>query len=114
MIILVTGGRDYFDIAAVKQALDAFHNNNPITLLIHGDCKGADRLCARWATDNGVHPVAVPALWKFYNMQAGSTRNTMMLKLPVEYCIAFPGKAGTADMRKKCQEKNIPVWGPYD
>lgn len=113
MILLVTGGRNYCEPANIKQALDSFNSNTPITLLVHGDAKGVDRIAGRWAAENGIHPCAIPALWGFYNMRAGGTRNSAMLNLPIDYCIAFPGNTGTADMVKQCENKSIIVWKPY-
>jgi hypothetical protein len=113
MIVLVTGGRDYFKAIEICQALDQLHSTNPLTMLVHGDAKGADRISARWAKDHGVHPCGIPALWDFYNLQAGTTRNTAMLNLPIAYCVAFPGGKGTADMVKQCTNKSIPIWKPY-
>ncbi len=36
MNVLVCGGRDYADVRALNQALDAIHREKNITRLIHG------------------------------------------------------------------------------
>ena len=36
-----------------------------------------------------------------------------MLKLNPEYCIAFPGGNGTANMVDLCKKAGITTWKPY-
>lgn len=104
--IIVTGGRDYTGDVTCLNQLD-------FKMLIHGDAKGADRLCAKWAQSMGIHCAGVPALWDYYFKGAGFQRNTSMLILQPEYCVAFPGGKGTEMMVRLCENNNIPVWKPY-
>jgi hypothetical protein len=85
----------------------------PPTLIIHGNTRGADTVGKMWAINNGVHHVAVEALWDFYGKSAGYKRNSAMLLLQPEYCVAFPGGKGTDMMVKLCEKDNIPVWRPF-
>jgi hypothetical protein len=114
MRVLVCGGRDYNNYSGVELAL----NKLPVkpTVIIHGDAKGADTLAKMWAMSNGVYPVAIPALWDYFgNRAAGPKRNQAMLDImSPDYCVAFPGKTGTADMIQRCIIRGIPVWQPYD
>ena len=64
----------------------------------------------QWAVANGVHYAEVPALWDRYGNKAGTLRNTAMLLLTPEYCIAMPGNTGTANMVRQCKKMGIPVW----
>lgn len=106
MVVLITGGRRYRgDVACLDQL--------NISLLIHGDADGADRRAAAYCRSKGIHVAAVPALWEIYSNPAGSKRNSAMLLLKPDYCVAFPGGKGTADMVKKCECAGIPVWKPY-
>lgn len=111
MIVLVTGGRDYADAAAVDTALS--HIESKISLLVEGGARGADRLAQTWAKKHCIHVATIEALWDAWPKHAGPIRNTAMLVLPIALCIAFPGGNGTQDMIAKCRAKNIPVWEPY-
>lgn len=109
MIALVCGGRDYDAALAMHAFLDAFHAETPISLLVQGDARGADRMAATWAASRGVHYAAVPALWNRYGNAAGPRRNAAMLLLRPEVVIAFPGGSGTADMVKQAKAAGVPV-----
>ncbi len=104
--VLVCGGRYYNgDVDCLAQL--------SISILIHGDCKGADVKAARWAKSQGIHAAAVPALWETGGRSAGFQRNSAMLLLLPELLVAFPGGNGTEMMVKLCTQAGIPVWRPY-
>lgn len=106
MKVLVCGGRDYRgDVSCILQL--------PITMLIHGGAKGADSLAASFAILNGIHTARVNALWDFHGRSAGFKRNSAMLELNPEYCVAFPGGKGTQMMVNLCERVGILVWRPY-
>ncbi|AUR81739.1 hypothetical protein NVP1089O_89 [Vibrio phage 1.089.O._10N.261.51.F9] len=111
MIVVVTGGRGY--VGDIDDALNMLHQQNPITLIVHGDARGVDRRCAAWANRLGIHAAAVPALWDTHGRGAGPKRNSAMLILKPEYCVAFPGGSGTADMVRRVERARIPLWKPY-
>lgn len=82
-----------------------------MTLLIHGDARGADRLAAEWALDNNVmvrpFPVnnTIDGPWP----AAGVRRNARMLReSKPDFVIAFPGNTGTADMIRRARAANVP------
>ena len=106
MRTLITGGRDYLGDVTCLSQID-------ISILIHGDAKGADRRARDWAVVRGIHHAAVPANWDYYFKGAGFQRNSAMLLLLPEYCVAFPGGKGTQMMIDLCEKNNIPVWKPY-
>ena len=106
MRVLVTGGRDY---QGDVTCLDMIN----IDILIHGDCKGADRLAANYVMSKGIPAAGVPALWDYHGKKAGFMRNNSMLLLLPECCVAFPGGKGTQMMIDLCLSNNIPVWRPY-
>lgn len=112
MKLLVCGGRDYKDVVAFEDAMARL----PFTpsVVIEGGAKGADSLARAWAAERGIHFATVPALWEFYAKAAGGNRNTAMLIFQPDYCVAFPGGTGTADMVDKCLEAGVPVWAPYE
>jgi acetylornithine deacetylase/succinyl-diaminopimelate desuccinylase-like protein len=126
MRILVTGGRDYTDRRRIYEALDTIHANRAITEVIHGDCRGADRLAASWAKQRGIPDDPHPADWddidapgaiirrdretkKFYNAAAGHQRNLKMLALEPDLVVAFPGGPGTAHCVANALKRLIAV-----
>lgn len=130
MIVVVTGGRNYTDRAAIYAALDQLHSQYPITMLREGDASGVDRICGEWADSHGVKHDRCPADWSNldapgavirhgkhgpYNARAGHDRNQSMLDVEPkpQYGVAFPGGTGTADMTKRMRASGITVWEPY-
>lgn len=117
MRVLVTGGRDFKDRTTIYRELDKVHQAKEITLLIHGDARGADTGAKCWADLRGVDQVKCPANWTKYGNAAGSLRNSFMLDLfDPELCVAFPGGRGTTNMMKQCKNhgvKIIDVEGDY-
>jgi hypothetical protein len=111
MKLLVCGGRDYF--GDVEKALDTCLSMNQIDILIHGGARGADSLAAAWAESRGIHCARVNALWNSYGKGAGFKRNSAMLLLQPDGCVAFPGGTGTKMMIDLCRQNNIQVWEPY-
>lgn len=111
MRLLVCGGRNFHDMDRLIIAL----KNLPFepTIIIEGGAPGADTLAREWAKKHKVHYATVPALWESFGNKAGPLRNSAMLLLQPEYCLALPGNNGTRDMVAKCELAKIPVWEPY-
>ena len=108
--VLVCGGRDYVDRQSLYQVLDAAHSANPIELLIAGGAAGADLLAADWADYRGVKKLIFVADWENEGRSAGPKRNQRMLdEGKPDMVVAFPGGAGTADMRKRAEAAGVPV-----
>ena len=113
MKLLVTGGRNYDDEAAVYYALDALHAKRPITLLIEGGADGADKRCKAWAEMHGITVHTESANWKAHGRRAGPMRNAKMLTLVPDGVLALPGGIGTADMCKQALAAGLKVWKPF-
>lgn len=111
MKVLVCGGRNYSNREAVNAALDALPFE--VSILIEGGARGADMLGRMWAEARGIHTATVRALWKLKGKPAGGERNAAMLLLRPDYCVAFPGGTGTADMIRRCDTAGVIVWQPY-
>ncbi len=83
------------------------------TRLIHGDCRGADKLAASVALEFGfdVHPY--PADWDKHGDAAGPIRNRQMLDLKPDLVIAFHANysksKGTKDCVTEARKRKIPV-----
>jgi hypothetical protein len=110
MIIAVTGGRYFSDVAMVDRNLRKWINPGDSTsLIIHGGARGADTLAGNWGKQSGVHIAVVNALWDWYGKAAGHMRNDAMTLLRPELLLAFPGGRGTADMVTAARRHNISV-----
>lgn len=110
MRLLICGGRDYSDRAALFATLDAYHATKPIELLIHGAARGADMLAQDWADRRGVCCLQFPAKWDRDGKAAGPIRNQKMLyEGKPTFIIAFPGGRGTADMVKRAKAAGVAV-----
>lgn len=110
MRVLVCGGRNYRDRNAVFAKLNSVHAHEPITLIIHGDADGADRLADTWACANDVAVLVMRARWAEHGRAAGPIRNQLMLDDgKPDRVVAFPGGAGTADMVRRAKRAHVPV-----
>lgn len=127
MRVLVFGGRAYNNREKVHYALDDYHAQTPITLLVHGACESrldlatgevlysADDLAQEWARYNFVPYLGMPAVWypKFggkLNKKAGPARNTLMIqKGKPQMGIGFPGGDGSSDTARKLKAAGIPM-----
>lgn len=130
MIVVVTGGRDYNDKAAIFGALSILHAQHPITELIEGEASGVDSICREWAELHAIPVRRCPADWGnldvpgavikqgkhgSYNAVAGHQRNQSMLddEPRPAYGVVFPGGRGTADMHRRMLKAGLTVWVPY-
>lgn len=87
--ILVTGSRDWTDVAEIRRALEA--EWEPGAVLVHGACRGADVMAADlWLDLHGPHTQEPhPADWNRYGRRAGFVRNAEMVEAGADVCLAF-------------------------
>lgn len=111
MKVLVCGGRNYADGAAVYWALDSLLPHG-LTMVIQGGARGADQWAGQWATERGIHQAVVRPLWRQYGNDAGRLRNTAMLELAPDLVVAMPGGTGTRNMMKQARAAGVAVWEP--
>jgi len=108
--VLVCGDRNWSDKQIIYSRLAELP---PDTHIIHGDCKGADRLAGEAAKELGFVVTAVPADWKRYGKPAGPIRNKAMLDLSPDLVIAFHSdfrnSKGTKSMVNLAREAGVPV-----
>ena len=108
MKILVCGGREYTDVKTLCAVMDKMLSDQ--IAIIHGNCKGADKLSGEWAKTKGIPVITVDANWDYYNKSAGHIRNYCMLKFcEPDLVIAFPGGRGTAGMIEKARKAGVNV-----
>jgi hypothetical protein len=111
--VLVCGGRDFDDRAALDAALDRLHAQQRFTLVIAGGAPGADTMAEEWARDRGIRTRIFRARWSIYGRAAGPIRNARMLrKGRPDLVVAFPGGKGTAGMVALAREAGVEVVVP--
>lgn len=114
--ILVTGSRTWDDEEAIMRGLVtaqmevlALQGKHGIPILVSGACPiGADFLAEKfWARTHGEEYIERhPADWKRLGKKAGFARNSEMVKLGADVCVAFikdgsKGATMTADLAEK-------------
>lgn len=115
MKIVVSGSRDatvdqHYTI--IEEKLEEYNTEDDNITLIHGNCRGVDKICASIATSLGWKVIAVSAEWSKFGVKAGPIRNRKML---VDYkpdvLIAFPAKnsLGTVDMINQAKSLKVSV-----
>lgn len=111
MIVLVCGGRKFYDKVLFRHTMGLIHTETPISLIIHGGATGADTLANYWARAMGIQVKEYRADWILYgNRRAGPIRNRQMLNEgKPDLVVAFPGGKGTADMVKQAKNANVKV-----
>jgi hypothetical protein len=111
MRAIICGGRYYQDAATAFEYLDRFHAILPISLVIEGGQRGADRIAYDWAVKRRIETMTVPALWSNHGGAAGPRRNQEMLdRHRPNIVIAFPGGPGTANMLKIAASAGLPIY----
>lgn len=108
--VLVCGGRDFADAAAIDRALNGLAKSAVIDCIIEGNARGADRLAGFWARKRGIPNLKFNADWIAHGKAAGPIRNQRMLdEGRPDLVIAFPGGRGTADMVRRAREAGVEV-----
>jgi hypothetical protein len=123
--VLVCGGRHFADRQRVFEALDTIHRETGITEVIHGDCRGADRLAGEWAGRKQIPISVYRADWdnidlpgakirmrngRPYDATAGFRRNIrMLIEGAPQLVIAFPGGNGTEHMVAQALKRDFAV-----
>ena len=111
-VLIITGSRDFTDRHFVFATLDKEHAARPITLLVHGDARGADTLADHWARAHQIKVDTIPADWGRYGIKAGPIRNIEMLeKYPGAKVIGFSlGKStGTRHCMREAKKRGHEV-----
>lgn len=112
MKVLVCGSRHFQDYALLEENLDRIHNTTPISEIIHGDARGADRLSESYAVKHGIPVRRFPALWDLHGKRAGPIRNHQMLREGnPDRVVAFlaVNSRGTKHMIEIAEKAGVPV-----
>lgn len=110
MNVLITGGREFNDLAMMFDVIAEIHVLYSIDYLVHGNARGADKLADKVADELGINRIAFPANWTKFKLGAGHIRNKSMIDMiPIDLVIAFPGNNGTANMKTQADKREIDV-----
>lgn len=109
MKVIIAGGRDFNDAAALNVAIARAEKQGiRITEVVSGRARGADALGETWARAHGIPIKPFPADWNRFGNAAGPRRNTDMADY-AEALIALPGGRGTRDMIAKARSRGLLV-----
>lgn len=114
MRILITGSRDWEDKDAILAALR--HHNprvNDAPTIVHGACPtGADFLADQLAQEYRACVERHPAEWAVFGKRAGFVRNSAMVELGADICLAFirNGSRGATMTADLAEAAGIPTF----
>ena len=82
----------------------------PITSVISGGARGADRLGEQWARSHGIPFQVFPADWDKWGKSAGYVRNKQMAEVAEALIALWDGESrGTNDMIWQAQVRRLKV-----
>lgn len=111
MKVLITGDRNWKDRQAIFRVLYGLPED---TIIINGDCCGADRLSTDVARELNFETHVYPADWDNLGKKAGPLRNRAMLhQEEPDLVLAFHSNIkeskGTKDMCRYAKGQGVPV-----
>ena len=81
------------------------------TLVISGTARGADELGERWARENAIPLLRIPAEWATYGRRAGYLRNLEMAKQAHALIALWDGTSrGTVHMIETARSNGLEVF----
>ena len=109
MRVLCCGDREWADFNKIVSILSLLP---PDSVIIHGDCRGADSLCGKAGFLLGFKVEAYPADWKKHGKFAGPVRNReMFAKSHPDFWLAFhsniAASRGNKDMVMVLRTNNV-------
>lgn len=116
MKALFCGDRYWLSLNTIQHVFNWLEREMiPITLLIEGECRGADLMSRFIAERKGVPIMAFPAKWKEHGKAAGHIRNQQMLDegkpdIVVAFHADLATSKGTKDMINRSLKANIDTW----
>lgn len=75
--VLITGSREWKDIEIIRKVIKDI---GMIALLIHGDCRGADKLAGKVAMESKI-PISIHPYKQELGLRGGPIRNQEMVNL---------------------------------
>ena len=111
MKVLIAGSRGFTDYTLLASKMNTIlsESTEEITI-ISGTAPGADRLGERYAEENGLYLVRMPAEWDKLGKSAGFKRNVAMAQVATHAVIFWDGQSvGTSHMIDLCRKAGIPT-----
>lgn len=114
MKVIVCGSRHWTCKRTICKVLDKLMGlYKSYVTIVHGGCRGADRIAGIVAQENGFPTVVFPADWSKHGRAAGPIRNAEMLAAGADLVLAFHDDEnlgrGTADMVRRAMAADVPV-----
>lgn len=114
MRVLVTGDREWSDKATMRAVLHALLKKHGSLTVIHGNCRGADKMADAVAREMGLDVLVFAADWASYGKAAGPIRNRQMInegfpQLVVAFHNDLKSSRGTKDMIKASKKAGLTV-----
>ena len=133
MKIIVAGSRDCVDRKLIYEAIEeGIKELGKPTCIIHGNCRGVDKISEDWAKENGVNYLRYPADWndikcegalvkervnpwtkkkEKYNANAGFQRNEKMaIDGDALIAVNIGNTPGTKNMVELAKDYNLKVY----
>jgi hypothetical protein len=110
MVVLVCGSREWRNFEVIRQRLVALSPSK----VLHGACRGADKLSGDAAEELGLAVEVFPADWKAFGKGAGPKRNQRMLDegkpdLVLAFHSDLESSRGTSDMVRRARKAGVRV-----
>ncbi len=115
MRVLICGDRRWKDVDLVCQTLrQMLEHGMPVSTVIEGECRGADRHGKIAAKALGIPVMECPADWEHFGRAAGPVRNRYMLRegkpdLVLAFHDDLDHSKGTKDMVEISREAGVEV-----
>ncbi len=113
MRLLICGSRDWTNKELIKKEILEILQSQPIEVVIHGGCRGADWMAGKVAKELNIPVEEYLADWQTHGKSAGPKRNQKMLDdgKPT-FVVAFHDdideSKGTKDMVTRAKKANVP------
>lgn len=107
MKTIIAGGRDFEDFELL---VESCKSEFPISEVVSGGAKGADRLGERFAKENNIKIKRFPPDWEKFGRSAGFVRNREMANYADSLIAFWDGKSkGTNHMIKLAKHLGLKV-----
>lgn len=111
MIVIICGDRNWTDEDTIDEYIKTLP---PKSTIIHGNCRGVDKIAAKLGTIRGHRVIPNSAEWNKYGRWAGPIRNRHMLEegkpdLVVAFHDDLSQSKGTSDMLGQAEARGIPT-----
>lgn len=111
--LLVTGSRHGWDQQVLETTLEIAHylltEDDDEVILVHGAAPGVDTQAAAYWESKGRPVEPHPAAWREEGPAAGPIRNSLMVSLGADLCVAYGTGRGTSDCATKAKAAGITV-----